>query len=124
MLARDRARYRPLHHYNLTLLLVSALLLLPCAALRDPAQQQAKSIRIQQAADDKSDRKGLNTYYFNVQKPVLQNMGPGSRPGTTRLTMQFKQQQVSPSMPVVHTTLEGMSHTVVDTWNFFEVRQS
>ena len=83
------------------------------------ARQQATKLLDSQRHEN--DRKGLLTYHFRTKRPMLHVMGPG-RPGTTRVQLQFGQEQLDgSSMPVVATTLEGVRHSVADTWKFFEV---
>lgn len=75
---------------------------------------------------DAAERTGeLNTYFFSTTKPRIRLAGPaqGGRKGTTRLTVEFGQQQVTPLMPVVTASSRGLIHNVANTWSFLKVSQ-
>lgn len=57
----------------------------------------------------------LNTRFFSVDDAVV-NVVDGGRPGTTRLTLQLQEGQVSPQMPAVRARLSGVVHSVAKTW--------
>lgn len=67
----------------------------------------------------------LNTYFFSTTQPRIKLAEPAGarRKGTTRLTVEFGQQQVTPLMPVVTASARGLIHNVANTWSFLKVRQ-
>jgi hypothetical protein len=66
--------------------------------------------------------KALNTYYLHAQWPSV-SLLPGGRPGTTRVAVELRRASVSAAMPVVAAhPQQGLSHTVVSTWRFLQVR--
>jgi len=64
----------------------------------------------------------LNTYFVSAENVQIETASSIGRKGTTRLTVQLKQDQVSSMMPVVTATPTGLLHNVAYTWSFLKVR--
>lgn len=86
------------------------------------ARDQSHLIKVAVVASSSSaaDCEDLNTCFFSVDDAVAKVEGAG-RPGTTRLTLQLREGQVSPRMPVVTASLTGVVHNVAKTWTFLKV---
>lgn len=108
------------------------------AAMRDAREQQAgNKLIIKEAIVKSSTAAGstetgctdLNTYYFSASDVIVKAAGGAAgggpaRAGTTRLTVQLTERQLSPTMPVVKASLEGVVHNVAKTWTFLKVSSS
>lgn len=74
------------------------------------------------AGSQSSNSKALNTYFIQAQKPLVTLSPAGSpRQGTTRLTVQLREQDVNGFMPVITAQKDGLVHNVVNTWQFLKV---
>jgi len=81
--------------------------------------------RCADAACPSADCDVLHTSFFSVSKPSVSFATDAGREGTTRIRLELGQGQVSTPMPIVTITqdsLEGLTHTVVHTWQFLKVR--